>query len=98
VRRFQAADVINRGLLFAAVLLSCFVPFLLVLESLAGGTDASAIIRRFGLSGEAAQAVRRALSSPSAPSTAVSGLSWVFFVVAAARRLSRERRLPLPAG
>jgi membrane protein len=81
VRRLQAGDVINRGLLFAAVLLLCFVPFLLVLQSLVGREDASSLIRRFGLTGEAAHAVREALTSPSATSTAVSGLSWVFFVL-----------------
>ncbi|MGN6680306.1 MAG: hypothetical protein ACTHKL_21295, partial [Streptosporangiaceae bacterium] len=81
VRRFQAADVINQGLLVAAVLLLCFVPFLLILQSVSGRTDASGFITRFGLSGEAAHAVRQALTSPTAPSTAVSGLTWVFFVL-----------------
>jgi membrane protein len=81
VRRLQSADIINRGLLFAAVLLLCFVPFLLVLQSLAGRNQASGIIRRFGLTGEAAHAVRQAVTSPAATSSAVSGLSWVFFIV-----------------
>jgi membrane protein len=81
VRRLQAADIINRGFLFAAVLLLCFVPFLLVIQSLAGRTGASNLIRRFGLTGEAAHAVRQALTSPSATSAAIDGLSWVFFVV-----------------
>ena len=81
VRRFQAADVINQGLLVAAVLLLSFVPFLLILQSVSGRTDASGFITRFGLSGEAAHAVRQALTSPTAPSAAVSGLTWVFFVL-----------------
>ncbi|MBV8994223.1 MAG: YihY/virulence factor BrkB family protein [Pseudonocardiales bacterium] len=81
VRRLQAADVINEGLLFAAVLLLCFLPFLLVIESLSGRTNASGFIRRFGLTGDAAQAVRQALTSPTAPSAAVSGLSWVFLIL-----------------
>jgi membrane protein len=81
VRRLQSADVINQGLLFAAVLLLCFVPFLLIIESLAGRNNAAGLIRRFGLTGEAAHAVRQALTSPGAPSTAVSGLGWVFFIV-----------------
>jgi len=80
-RRLQAADVINRGMLFAAVLLLCFVPFLLVLQSLAGRTRASGFIMRFGLTGEAAHAVRQALTSPSTTSGAIDGLSWVFFIV-----------------
>jgi hypothetical protein len=35
VRRLQAADVINQGLLVSAVLLVSFLPLLLVIESLA---------------------------------------------------------------
>jgi len=80
-RRFQQADVINRGLLFAATLLLCLVPFLLVLQSLAGRNQAAGLIRRFGLSNEAAHAVRQALTSPAATSGAINGLSWVFFIV-----------------
>lgn len=80
-RRLQSADVVNRGMLFAAVLLLCFVPFLLVLQSLAGRTEASSFIRRFGLSGQAAHAVRQAFTSPTATSAAVSDLSWVFFIL-----------------
>jgi membrane protein len=80
-RRLQAADVINRGLLFSAVLLLCFVPFLIVLQALAGRTQASGFIRRFGLTAPAAHAVRQALTSPSQTSAAIDGLSWVFFIV-----------------
>jgi len=80
-RRLNTADVINRGLLFSAVLLLCFVPFLLILQSLAGRTQASGFIRRFGLTNEAAYAVRQALTSPSTTSSAIDGLSWVFFIV-----------------
>jgi len=79
-RRLQAADVINRGLLFAAVLLLCLVPFLLVLQSLTGRTAASGFIKRFGLTNEAAHAVRQAFTSPSATSGSIDGLSWVFLV------------------
>jgi hypothetical protein len=49
VRRLLAADVVNRGMLFAAVLLLCFVPFLIDLQSLAGRRQASGFVRRFGL-------------------------------------------------
>jgi membrane protein len=81
VARFQSADVINRGMLFAAVLFLCLVPFLIVLQSVAGRTEAEGFIKRFGLTGEAAYAVRKALTAPVATSTAVNGLSWVFFVL-----------------
>jgi membrane protein len=81
VRRLQAADLINRGMLFAAVLLLCFVPFLLVLQSLSGRNQAAGFIMRFGLTSEAAHAVRQALTSPSTTSAAIDGLSWVFLIV-----------------
>jgi membrane protein len=81
VRRFRGADVINRGLLVAAVLLLCFVPFLLVLESVDGRNGGSSFIKRFGLTGEAARGVRQALTAPTTPSVAIDGLSWVFFII-----------------
>lgn len=79
--RLQSADVINRGILFAAVLLLCFVPFLLVLQSLTGRTEASSFVRRFGLTGQAAHAVRQAFTSAAATSAAVDELSWVILIV-----------------
>ena len=81
VRRFQRADVLNRGMLFAAILLLCFVPFVIVLQSLVGRSAASGFMRRFGLSEHAAHAVRQALTSPSGISGTISGLSWVFFIL-----------------
>ncbi len=80
-RRLQSADVINRGMLFAAVLLLCFVPFLLVPQSFEGRTQVSGFIRRFGPTGQAAHAVRQAFTSPSATSAAVDGLRWVFLIL-----------------
>ena len=80
-RRIRAADVIKQGLLLAAVLLLCLLPFLLVLQSVSGRDDASGFIRRFGLTGEAAHAVQQAFTAPTPPSTSVSGLSWVFFIL-----------------
>ncbi|HEY2507789.1 MAG TPA: hypothetical protein VGI58_14835 [Streptosporangiaceae bacterium] len=81
VRRLQAADIASQGLLLSAVLLLCFLPFLLVLESVSGRSSAMDFIRRFGLTGEAAHAVRRAFIPPVPPSTAIGGASWVFFVL-----------------
>ncbi len=80
-RRLQAADLSKQGLLLAAVLLLCFLPFLLVIESVSGRNDASGFIRRLGLTGDAAHAVRQALTAPTALSTAISGLNWVFFIL-----------------
>lgn len=81
LRRLQAADLVTRGMLFAAVLLLCFVPFLIVLQSLAGRNEASGFVRRFGLTHQAANAVRHALTSPSATSGTIRGVSWVFFIL-----------------
>jgi membrane protein len=80
-RRLQDADVINRGLMFAGVLLLCFLPFLLVLQSLLGRADAAGFIQRFGLTGQAEHAVRQALTSPAPTSSAVNGLSWAILVL-----------------
>ena len=80
-RRLNAVDFINRGMLFAAVLLLCFVPFMIVLQALAGRSAASDLARRLGLSHAAAADVSQVFASPSATSAAVSGLSYVFFVL-----------------
>jgi membrane protein len=81
VNRLQAADVVNRGTLVAAVLLLCFVPFLLVIESLLGRNQVTGFSRRFGLTGQAAHAVLEAFTSPAPTAAAISGLSWVFFIL-----------------
>jgi len=79
-RRLQAADIINRGLLVAAVLFLCLVPFLIVVESLAGRNQASGFIKRFGLTDQATHLVRQVLTTPTLTSAAIDGLSWVFFI------------------
>jgi hypothetical protein len=61
--RLQALDFMNRALLLAAVLLLCFVPFMIVVESLAGRSVATTVIRRFGLDGQAADAVSKVFTS-----------------------------------
>ncbi|MFL6136963.1 MAG: YhjD/YihY/BrkB family envelope integrity protein [Frankiaceae bacterium] len=80
-RRLNALDFINRGLHSAAVLLLCLVPFLIVIQALAGRSAASGVIRRFGLDPAAARAVTEVFTSPSATRSAVTGLSWVFFAL-----------------
>ena len=81
MRRPLVADVVLRGMLFAAVLILCFVPFLIDLQSLAGRSQASGFVRRFGLSDQDADAARRVLTSPSRTSATINGLSWVFFIL-----------------
>ncbi len=80
-RRLNAMDFINRAMLFAAVLFLCFVPFLLIVEALAGQSAATRLIKRFGLTGEAADATSAVFTSPSNTSAAITGLSYVVFVL-----------------
>lgn len=80
-RRLETTDFINRGMLFAAVLLVCLVPFVIILQALVGQSAATGLVRRFGLSHDAANDVGRVFTSPSDTSGAIKGLSWVFFVL-----------------
>ena len=74
-------DFINRGMLCAAVLLLCFFPFLIIVNALAGQSAATGLIRHLGLNQEAAADVSHLFTSSSATSGAVTGSSWVFFVL-----------------
>ena len=80
-RRLNAMDFINRAMLFAAVLFLCFVPFLLIIEALAGQSAATRLIKHFGLTGEAADATSTVFTSPSTTSAGITGLSYVVFVL-----------------
>jgi membrane protein len=80
-RRLNAMDFINRAMLFGAVLLLCFVPFLIIVQALAGRSATTRLIQRFGLSGEAADATTAVFTSPSNTDAAVTGLSYVLFVL-----------------
>src|SRR5213076_992669 len=79
-RRLSAMDFINRGMLLSAVLLLCFVPLMISLKAIAGRSVVDTTVRRFGLNHEAAADLTRVLTSPSATSSAMSGLSYVFFI------------------
>ena len=52
--RLDAMDFINKGMLFAAVLLLCFFPFLIIANALAGQSAVTGLTRRLGLNQEAA--------------------------------------------
>jgi membrane protein len=80
-KRLQLVDFINRGTLFAAVLLLCFVPFMITLQALEGRSATTTVIRRFGLDRQAAADVGHVFASPASASHAITGLSWVFFVL-----------------
>src|SRR4051812_31646128 len=68
-------------MLAAAVLLLCFVPFMIVAQSLAGRSAVSSMVRRFGLDAEAARALSSVFTSPRATTDAVTGFSWLFLVI-----------------
>ena len=59
--RLNAMDFINKGMLFAAVLLLCFFPFIIVANALAGQSAVTGLVRHLGLNQEAAQRRQRAL-------------------------------------
>ena len=80
--RLDAADFMNQALLLAATLLLCAVPFLLVATALAGRSAVTALTHRLGLSQQAANDVGHLFTSSSATDAAVTGLSWVFFILA----------------
>ena len=80
--RLTALDFINQGMLFAATLLLCAVPFLIVVASLGGKSAAHGISLRMGLNKQAASVFGHLFTSPSATEAAVVGsTSMVFFVV-----------------
>jgi membrane protein len=81
-RRLAAADVINQGMLFAATLLLCLVPFLIVLSALAGRPVVDALTRFTGLNGQAAADTDHLFASSAATASAVTGTaSMVLFVL-----------------
>jgi membrane protein len=81
VRRLGAVDVVNRAMLFSAVLLLCFFPFLIVASALAGRSAASGLSRHLGLNHQAASYVGALFASSSATSNAVTGAGYVFFIL-----------------
>ena len=81
-RRLTGLDFINQGMLFAATLLLCFLPFLIVVSALAGKSSARGIGRRMGLNKQATDVFGHLFASPSATQAAVVGsTSMVFFVL-----------------
>jgi membrane protein len=101
-RRLDSMDFINRGMLFAATLLLCFFPFLIVVSALAGRSVVKTLARHTGLKGQAAADLGHLFASSAATAGAVVGTaSMVFFVlggIAAATALQEvyERAFELP--
>jgi membrane protein len=91
--QLDAVDFMNQAMLLAATLLLCAVPFFLVAAALAGRSAVSALSVRLGLSKQAAADVGHLFTSTSATSNAVTGLSWVFFILAGIAAATAIQRL-----
>jgi membrane protein len=88
-------------MLFAATQLLCLFPFLIVARTLMHQSTTADTIQRFGLNHDAATAVTKAFVPPSSTSNALTGLSYVFFVlsglaVAGAVQELYERAFDIP--
>jgi membrane protein len=101
-RRLDTMDFINRGMVFAATLLLCLFPFLIVVSALAGRSAAESLTRYTGLNSQAAADIGHLFASSAATTSAVVGtVSMVFFVfggIAAAAALQEiyEQVFDLP--
>jgi membrane protein len=81
-QRLDAADFLNQAMLLAATLLLCAVPFVLIMVAVAGRSIVPELSWRLGLTKQAAADVGHLFTSSAATSAAVTGLSWVFFILA----------------
>jgi membrane protein len=74
-------DFINQGMLFAATLLVCFFPFLIVGNALAGRSATASLARHAGLNRQAAADVGHLFAPAATTSSAVTGTASVVFFV-----------------
>jgi membrane protein len=101
-RRLDTMDFLNRGMVFAATLLLCLFPFLIVVSALADRPAAQSLVRYTGLNGQAAGDIGHLFASSAATTSAVVGTaSMVFFVfsgifAAAALQEIYEQAFDLP--
>ena len=101
-RRLDTMDFINRGMVFAATLLLCLFPFLIVVSALAGRPAAQSLTRYTGLNSQAAADIGHLFASPAATTSAVVGTAsmvvFVFGGIAAAAALQEiyEQAFDLP--
>ncbi len=79
--RLNAMDFINKGMLFGAILLLCFFPFIIVANALAGQSAVTGLIRHLGLNQQAAKDVSGLFTTTSSTSSAVTGTAWLFFIL-----------------
>lgn len=79
--RLNSLDFINKGMLFAAVLLLCFFPFVIVANALVGQSTVTGLVRHLGLNQQAAKDVSDLFTSSSSTSDAVTGTAYAFFIL-----------------
>ena len=79
--RLNALDFINQAMLFAATLLLCFFPFLIVGTALAGRSTAATLARHTGMNKQAAADFSHLLAPTAATYNAVVGTTSVVFFV-----------------
>jgi membrane protein len=80
--RLNALDFIGAGILFAATLLLCFIPFLIVADALAGRSFTETVARHTGLNQQASADLDHLFAPAATTNHAVSGsASAVFFVL-----------------
>jgi membrane protein len=80
-QRLTSFDFITQAMIFAAVLLLCFFPFVIVLDALLGRNTTTAFTRFLGLNHQAATDMHHLFTSDQATSSAVTGTSYIFFIV-----------------
>jgi membrane protein len=68
-------------MLFAATLLVCFFPFLIIANALAGRSAVNGLARHLGLNKQAAADVGQLFTSATATSSAITGTAWLFFIL-----------------
>lgn len=80
-QRLDAMDFINRGMLFAAILLLCFFPFVIVVNALAGRSTVTELSRRLGLNHQAAGILSKLFTSSASTSRSLSGAGYILFIL-----------------
>ncbi|MFJ9770386.1 YhjD/YihY/BrkB family envelope integrity protein [Kitasatospora sp. NPDC101157] len=100
-QRLQEIGFMNLGIQFAATLLLCFFPFMIVANALVGRSTVTELVRHLGLDHQASTDVSALFASSTATSRAVTGAASVFFVlggIAAAAALQQlyQRLFELP--
>lgn len=80
-QRLTSFDFITQAMIFAAIFLLCFFPFLIVVDAFLGRDNTTVLTRYVGLNPQAATDVHHLFTSEKATTSAVTGTSYVFFIL-----------------